>query len=99
MSVYRIREAMVISSVFFSFCIGSAFLLTPIHAWAQTPPKSQTLDFEGEVIEGEAMRPDLFLQISTPDVNLDSIVYMRKDFNDFHKFDKNQKPKYLPEKK
>lgn len=83
----------------FICCIFCIFLLMPDQGWAEGPPKSQTLDFEGEVIEGEAMRPDLFLQISTPDVNLDSIVYMRKDFNDFHKFDKNQKPKYLPEKK
>lgn len=75
-----------------------ALLWVPL-LFAESPPKAQTLDFEGEVIEGESIRPDLFLQILTPDVNLDSIVYMRKDFNDFQRFDKNQKPKYLPEKK
>lgn len=77
-----------------------AMLMGSLSSLAQNnPARPQTLDFEGEVIEGEAMRPDLFLQIATPDVNLDSILYMRKDFNDFHKMDKSQKPKYVPEKK
>lgn len=77
--------------IFFSnFAIG---------AEPKSIPKGQLLDFEGDIIEGESMRPDLFLQISTPDLDLDSISYMRKDFNDFHKIDRNQKPKFVPEKK
>lgn len=79
--------------------IISLILCFSILSFSQTKSKPQTLDFEGEVIEGEAMRPDLFLQISTPDLSLDSILYMRKDFNDFHKIDKNKKPKFVPEKK
>ncbi|MBK7961148.1 MAG: hypothetical protein IPK04_08010 [Bdellovibrionales bacterium] len=75
-----------------------ALIWVPL-VFAADPPKAQVLDFEGEVIEGESIRPDLFLQILTPDVNLDSIVYLRKDFNDFQRFDRNQKPRYLPEKK
>jgi hypothetical protein len=84
--------------IFFFRCLLFGLLWLPV-VFAVEPPKSQTLDFEGEVIEGESMRPDLFLQILTPDVNLDSIIYMRRDFNDFQKYDRNQKPKYLPEKK
>lgn len=80
--------------VFFQFLLFTEALMA-----AENKTKPQTLDFEGEVIEGEAMRPDLFLQITTPELSLESILYMRKDFNDFHKLDKNKKPKFVPEKK
>jgi hypothetical protein len=57
----------------------------------------KTLDFEGEVIEGEAMRPMLYLQIESPDLDLNNIMYQRKDFNDFHKIDKVRRNRFIPD--
>lgn len=80
--------------------IGLCFIaLWTTAGYCKEAPKPQVLDFELDVIEGESMRPDLFLQISAPDLNLDAIAYMRKDFNDFHRLEKNRRPKFVPEKK
>jgi hypothetical protein len=59
--------------------------------------KVKTLDFEGEVIEGEAMRPMLYLQIESPDLDLNNILYQRRDFNDFHKIDKVRRNRFIPD--
>ena len=70
---------------------------------AQKPAKVEhqermkTLDFEGEVIEGEAMRPMLYLQIESPDLDLNNIIYQRRDFNDFHKTDKVRRNRFIPD--
>ena len=79
-------------------------LLTSFLAHAQKEAKKdakdnkmKTLDFEGEVIEGEAMRPMLYLQIESPDLDLNNIMYQRKDFNDFHKIDKVRRNRFIPD--
>lgn len=59
--------------------------------------KIKTLDFEGEVIEGEAMRPMLYLQIESPDLDLNNIMYQRRDFNDFHRIDKVRRNRFIPD--
>lgn len=59
--------------------------------------KIKTLDFEGEVVEGEAMRPMLYLQIVSPDLDLNNIMYQRRDFNDFHKIDKVRRNRFIPD--
>ncbi len=59
--------------------------------------KVKTLDFEGEVIEGEAMRPMLYLQIESPDLDLNNIMYQRRDFNDFHKIDRVRRNRFIPD--
>lgn len=61
--------------------------------------KIKTLDFEGEVIEGEAMRPMLYLQIESPDLDLNNIIYQRRDFNDFHKIDKVRRNRFIPDQR
>lgn len=61
--------------------------------------KMKTLDFEGEVIEGEAMRPMLYLQIESPDLDLNNIIYQRRDFNDFHKIDKVRRNRFIPDQR
>lgn len=74
-------------------------ILTQI-SWAQQATKNEkvkTLDFEGEVIEGEAMRPMLYLQIESPDLDLNNIIYQRRDFNDFHKTDKVRRNRFIPD--
>jgi hypothetical protein len=53
------------------------------------------LNFEGDMIEGEKRRPDLFLQTNVEELNLDSILYLRKDFNDFHAVDHKRRPRHF----
>ncbi len=76
-------------------------LLGSSSAFSQTvkekSDKMKTLDFEGEVIEGEAMRPMLYLQIESPDLDLNNIMYQRRDFNDFHKIDKVRRNRFIPD--
>lgn len=74
-------------------------LLISISAFSQSSKneKIKTLDFEGEVIEGEAMRPMLYLQIESPDLDLNNILYQRRDFNDFHKIDKVRRNRFIPD--
>ena len=56
---------------------------------------SNVLDFEGEVIEGERRRPDLFLQMSIDNVKFDSLIYNREDFNDYLEVDRRGRTRYL----
>lgn len=74
-------------------------LLMGLSAFSQNTKneKVKTLDFEGEVIEGEAMRPMLYLQIESPDLDLNNILYQRRDFNDFHKIDKVRRNRFIPD--
>ncbi len=74
-------------------------LLVSLSAFSQNAKneKVKTLDFEGEVIEGEAMRPMLYLQIESPDLDLNNILYQRRDFNDFHKIDKVRRNRFIPD--
>jgi hypothetical protein len=67
------------------------------------PPSPQggesVLDFEGDVIEGQRRRPDLFLQTETQNLTLDAILYLRKDFNDFHSVERLRRPGYFERRK
>lgn len=60
-----------------------------------TKAKEQVLDFEGEVIEGERRRPDLFLQMSIEQVKFDSLIFQRDDFNDYLEVDRQSRSRYL----
>lgn len=81
----------------FGVLIGTA------EARAQSPAPSQpsnrngsrVLDFDADVIEGERQRPDFLFQTGTPGVSLDSLLFGRKDFNDFLKVDKKRRPTYV----
>lgn len=57
--------------------------------------KVNVLDFEGEMIEGERKKPDLILQIAPQDLNFESLLYNRADFNDFLEVDKNTRPRFI----
>lgn len=73
-------------------------LVVPQFASAQAPAQkggAKVLDFEGEEIEGERMRPDLFLQLRSEDLNFDTLIYLRENFNDFHEIDKKSKPRFV----
>ena len=57
--------------------------------------RPQVLNYEADIIEGEKKRPELFLQTNTNDFDLMAIIYLRKNFNDFHAVDKNRRPQHL----
>ena len=57
-------------------------------------PMDKVLDFEGDVIEGERDRPDIFLQLGA-NPTADSILFMRKDFNDFHAPSRKTRPIFV----
>jgi hypothetical protein len=69
--------------------VGMSFILIlfflPYFAKAQTtPPKKNTvMDFEAEVIDGQKKAPELFLQLDSEKSDINTILYDRKDFNDF----------------
>lgn len=56
--------------------------------------KSNVLDFEADVIEGERVAPNLFVQMDLGSPNMDTLMFQRKNFNDFHAIDMKRKPKY-----
>ncbi|AZZ37421.1 hypothetical protein CIK05_11655 [Bdellovibrio sp. qaytius] len=57
------------------------------------------IDFEGEVIEGERKRPELFLQLTNTDMDLGDIIYIRENYNDYLASDRYMKPRYFRLKK
>lgn len=58
------------------------------------PAGPQVLDFEAEIIEGERRNSSLFLQMQVANPNLDTVIFQRSHFNDFHDIEKNRKPVY-----
>jgi hypothetical protein len=66
----------------------------------QMPParpgssRPEVLDFEGDVIEGQKKAPELFLQLDVEKADLSSVLYDRRDFNDFHTVDSKRRPKF-----
>jgi hypothetical protein len=55
--------------------------------------KADVLNFEGDVIEGQKKVPELFLQTDVQRLSLESVLYQRKNFNDFHAVDSKQRPR------
>lgn len=92
MRTFNLSRKLVVAFVILISCFASAQKEA-----AKTDNKMKTLDFEGEVIEGEAMRPMLYLQIESPDLDLNNIMYQRKDFNDFHRIDKVRRNRFIPD--
>lgn len=59
-----------------------------------TESTPKVIDFEAEIIEGERKTPTLFLQIGLEKPTMDTVLYQRKDFNDFHAVTKGRRPTY-----
>jgi hypothetical protein len=60
----------------------------------QNNKKAKVMDFEADVIEGEKKSPSLFLEFQMEKADLESLLYMRTDFNDFHSAEMKKKLKY-----
>lgn len=61
---------------------------------AAAPSSSNIMDFEADVIEGERTAPSILIQMDLQSPNLDTLVFQRKNFNDFHLIDMKRKPKF-----
>lgn len=59
-------------------------------------PKPNVLDFDAEVIEGERKTPSVFLEIGTENPNMESVIFQRPDFNDFHVLDSKRRQQFQP---
>ncbi len=81
----------------FLYCFALTFSLVSI---ADEPKKQDAvLDFEADVIQGERKKPDIFLQLGKQNQTLESVLFTRKDFRDFHSLEKNWRPSYVELKK
>ena len=58
------------------------------------PKSPNILDFDADVIEGERSGPSLIVQMDLQAPSLDTLVFQRKNFNDFQVIDKRRKPKF-----
>jgi hypothetical protein len=56
--------------------------------------KDVVIDFDADVIEGERKVPDIFISTEIGAPNIESVVYFRKNFNDFHRLEMKSKPTY-----
>lgn len=77
---------------FYSLLIIFLILGTSI-ARAQKPP-TNILNFEEDVIQGERKSPNLFIQLDVGKPNLDTVLFLRNNFNDYHIVDKDRRPSY-----
>lgn len=85
----------IIKQISFTFTI---LILLGSQSFAQNSRKesnsgTKVLDFEADVIEGDKVRPDLFLDLKTDDLIIDDLLYMRNNFDDYYKIDTVKKPK------
>jgi hypothetical protein len=53
------------------------------------------LNFQDDFVRGRSLSPDMLLQLAQSPRSLDSVIYFRKDFNDFHQVDMKLRPKFF----
>ena len=58
--------------------------------------KPPVINFEAELIEGKRKNPDLFLQTSGGLAQIDGVIYLRQNFNDYHALDRKRRPRLRP---
>jgi hypothetical protein len=57
--------------------------------------QKSVLDFDADVIEGERAQPDVFLEFGNEAQTMESVVFKRTDFNDFHEVSMKRRLKHL----
>jgi hypothetical protein len=60
----------------------------------KAPERSNVLNFDADVIQGERKRPDLFIQLGGATTNMEAVLYGRQNFNDFHAVDQVLRPSF-----
>lgn len=76
------------------FMASVAFAQEEVEITETGANSGKVLDFETEVIEGQRKAPQLFLQMDVGTPDLDAVMYLRSNFNDFHAVERNRKPLY-----
>jgi hypothetical protein len=70
-----------------------------IPSTAQVPKEEESnlkiLNFQDDFVRGRSLSPDFLLQLAQSPRSLDSVIYFRKDFNDFHQVDMKSRPKFF----
>ncbi len=89
--------------VILTLAILAAFGFSGEHAQAAPPAepakKNTVMDFEAEVIDGQKKAPELFLQMDSEKAELNTILYDRKNFNDFAPVNTQLRPTFSEVKK
>lgn len=67
---------------------------TPAQKTSPSAKNEKVLDFDAEVIEGQRKAPQLFLQMDVGTPDLDAVMYLRQNFNDFQAVEQNRRPLY-----
>lgn len=84
--------------IFMKLMILIIALIASVNCFAQknstNTKSSNILDFDADVIEGERNAPSILVQMDLQAPNLDTLIFLRKNFNDFHSVDMKRKPKY-----
>lgn len=65
----------------------------------RTKPGNTVMDFEAEVIDGQKKAPELFLQLDSEKAELNTILYDRRNFNDFQPVNTTLRPLFSDGKK
>jgi hypothetical protein len=65
----------------------------------RTKPGNTVMDFEAEVIDGQKKAPELFLQLDSEKAELNTILYDRRNFNDFQPVNTMLRPLFSDGKK
>jgi len=63
-------------------------------AGQENASNAAVMDFEADVIQGERLRPDIFVQMGSQAQQMGPVLYLRKDFNDFHASSRRWRPGY-----
>jgi len=56
---------------------------------------AKLLNFQDDFVRGRSLSPDMLLQMAQAPRSLDSVIYFRKDFNDFHQLDLKSRPQFF----
>jgi len=82
-----------------TWCRGIVTFTVILASSSLAQKKSNTpavIDFEADLIQGEAQRPDLMTQFGDKPMEIDSLLYLRRDFNDLHQGDGSRRPSFFP---
>lgn len=53
---------------------------------------ARSFEIEGDVIQGQRTRPDMFLDLKSLSVDLDEVIYTRSNFDDYYRAEKKMRP-------
>ncbi len=55
-------------------------LFLPVYVYSDSKPKKQVLDFEDELVQGKASKPELFYLLQKKNFNYKKLIRLRENF-------------------